>query len=126
MWDWFSHEEEKEVKSCVLDFTPVSRTMDPTVHAPDVDGETGTDLYNEEEKLFEIKKKKYQIDKETDLGFPDDRREFVAKRCLKEVKEEFNSYSRARDLRPLNKGLGLMLHGDEDFGSDFINNNKYW
>ena len=114
MWDWFDHEEDKEEKSWVLDFTPITRTKDPTA-VIDADGETATDLFDEEDKLFELKNRKYMADKEMDLGFPDDQQEFVAKRCLKEVLEEYNSYTKGRDLKQVAKGMGLMLHGDQDF-----------
>ena len=116
MWDWFDHEDEKEEATCVVDFTPITKTMDPTATKPqDVDGETGTDLYADENRLFEKNKKRYQPDKETELGFPDERKEFVAKRCLKDVQEEFEAYSKERELKPIKNGMGLMLHGDEDF-----------
>ena len=116
MWDWFDHEEEKEEATFVADFTPITRSVDPTaLKGPDADGEAWTDLFDGEEKLFQKSKKKYQANKEMELGFPDDKQEFVAKKCLKDVLDEYSSYTKARGLKPIKKGMGLILHGDENF-----------
>ena len=72
-----------------MDFEPVAKRTDPLAKATEgVDDQANTDLYDVEEKLFEKRKKRYQPDKEMELGFPDENREFVAKSCLKGVIDE--------------------------------------
>ena len=79
---------------------------------------TDSDQILTEEKLFECKKKKYQKDPEADSGFPEETKEFEAKECLKDVLEEFSNNQRGRPLKPLKRGIGLILHGDPDFFDD--------
>ena len=115
MWDWFDHNEDEEEEDLVMDFEPVTRHVDPLAKK-DEGGEANNDLYDEEEKLFEKRKKRYQPDKEMELGFPDENQEFVAKSCLKSVIDEYNNNSKGRALKPIKKGMGLILHGDADLG----------
>ena len=72
-----------------MDFEPVAKRTDPLAKTTEgVDDQANTDLYDVEEKLFEKRKKRYQPDKEMELGFPDENQEFVAKSCLKGVIDE--------------------------------------
>ncbi|CAI2381572.1 unnamed protein product [Moneuplotes crassus] len=121
MWDWIDYfmddggEEDLE-----LDFEPITRTKDPLADEDPVDVESDGDgdIYEDEDTLFEKKIKSYQEDPEMEVGFPEDKQEYEATPCLEEVIDEYESYTRGRALKPLKKGIGLMLHGDADFFND--------
>ena len=98
-----------------MDFEPVTRIQDPIPQvSQDTVKETKADIYGEEDKLFEKRKKRYQPDKEMELGFPDENQEFIAKSSLTNVIDEYNSFTKGRQLKPLKQGMGLYLYGDPD------------
>lgn len=118
MWDWFGYDEDEGGdEDLELDFKPMTRTKDPLAgdDPVEMESEGDGDLYEDEDALFEKKVKKYQEDPEMKIGFPEDKQEFEAKPCLDEVLEEYESYQKGRALKPIKKGMGLILHGDADF-----------
>uniref|UniRef100_A0A7S3J386 Uncharacterized protein n=1 Tax=Euplotes harpa TaxID=151035 RepID=A0A7S3J386_9SPIT len=122
MWDWFDYDQDddKEESNIELDFQPITRTKDPFAEEDQIDGDSdgGADFYDNEDELFEGKKKTYQADPEMDVGFPEGKQEYEAQPCLEDVLEEYNSYPRGRALKPIKQGMGLMLHGDPSFFDD--------
>ena len=117
MWDWIDHNQDDEGENVELDFKPMTRTKDPLAkdHAIEGDSDGDGDLYENEDELFEKKKRTYQPDPEMDLGFPENKQEYEALPCLADVLEEYNSVQKGRALKSVKKGMGLMLHGDADF-----------
>ncbi|CAI2382667.1 unnamed protein product [Moneuplotes crassus] len=118
MWGWIDYfcdcGKEEDIQ---MDFEPITRTKDPLAgdDPVDVESDGDGDLYDDEDALFEKKIKTYQDDPEMEIGFPKDKQEYEATPCLEEVLDEYNKYTRGRALKPLKKGIGLMLHGDADF-----------
>ncbi len=121
MWDWIDYFcDDGGDEDVELDFEPITRTKDPLAEDEpvDVDSDGDGDLYEDEDALFEKKIKTYQEDPEMEVGFPEDKQEYEATPCLEEVIDEYESHTKGRALKPIKKGIGLMLHGDPDFFND--------
>ena len=118
MWDWidFSNDDGGD-EDVELDFQPMTRTKDPLAgdDPVDVDSDGDGDLYEDEDALFEKKQKTYQDDPEMNVGFPEDKQEYEATPCLADVIDEYESFTKGRALKPMIKGMDLILHGDKDF-----------
>ena len=120
IWDFIDCDEDN-AEDIDVDFTPMTRTKDPLCEADPVDGDSDgndADLYDDEEAMFANKKKTYQDDPEMLVGFPEDKQEYDAVPCLADVLEEYESHTKGRALKPIKKGMGLMLHGDPNFFDD--------
>ena len=118
MWDWLTYDQDEGGdEDLQLDFDPMTRTKDPLAgdDPVEVDSDGDGDLYENEDELFEKKQRTYQEDPEMNIGFPDEQQEYEAQPCLQDVIEEYESFTKGRALKPITKGMGLMLHGDSDF-----------
>ncbi|CAI2384274.1 unnamed protein product [Moneuplotes crassus] len=121
MWDWIDYqEEENKEQDFKLDFKPVTRTKDPLAgdEPVEVDSESDSeegDLYPDEDALFEKKVKTYQKDAEAAVGFPEEKQEYESSPCMDDVLEEYESHTKGKALKPIKKGIGIMLHGDPKF-----------
>ena len=121
MWDWIDYnQDDGGEEDLAVDFKPKTRTKDPLAETEPFEGDDDGDgdLYEDEDELFEKKKRTYKPDPEMDVGFPEDKQEYEATPCLEEVLEEYQSYQKGRALKTIKQGMGLMLHGDRDFFDD--------